>query len=221
MGRGERLRAAAPPDPRAAKPDRRPVVGILLAAGAGTRFDRSGTINKLHAPLAGLPLACHAARLLIAHCAHVVAVTAPDDAQLRSSLATEGCATVSDPRSAQGLGYSLAAGVLEARRRHDPALLVVLPGDMPAVRTDTLARLLALPRSRAAILAPCHDGQRGYPLVFGAEHFERLTRCTDDASVVQLLARQPVTLLDVDDPGIVQDIDFRADLVTLRFDGLV
>lgn len=206
--------------PRPAPPERRPLVGILLAAGPGTRFDRSGTVNKLLAPFAGKPLAWHAAALLRAHCRHVVAVTAPHDEELRACLQAAGCETVQRAPEPQGLGYSLATGVMAARRSHDPQALVVLPADMPVVRDATLAQLLAAPRSAETILAPCHDGQRGFPLVFGAGQFARMAACTDEASVTQLLARQRVTLLDVDDPGIVQDIDFPADLVTLRFDVL-
>jgi len=206
--------------PQPAPAERRALVGILLAAGPGTRFDRSGAVNKLLAPFAGMPLACHAARLLVAHCRHVIAVTAPDDTDLRAYLVAEGCETVTRAAQPEGLGYSLAAGVHEARRRYDPQALVILPADMPAVRDESLTRLLATPRAPDTIVAPCHDGQRGYPLVCGAGQFARLAACTDDASVGQLLARQRVTLLDVDDPGIVQDIDFPADLVTLRFDVL-
>jgi len=206
--------------PRPAPPERRPIVGIVLAAGAGTRFDRSGKVNKLLAAFEGLPLACHAARLLTAHCAHVVAVTSPGDGELRDWLTREGCLSVESSRSGEGLGFSLAAGVAEARRSYDPQALVVLLADLPVVRTQTVARLLAVPRNADTMVAPCYDGQRGYPLVCGPGQFARLAACSDDRSVDQMLARSRPTLIDVDDPGIVQDIDFPPDLVTLRFDAL-
>ncbi len=201
-------------------PERRPVVGILLAAGAGKRFDRSGKVNKLLAHFEGLPLACHAARLLKAHCAQVVAVTAPGDGELRDWLNREGCLTIESSRAGEGLGYSLATGVTEARRRHDPQALVLLLADLPVVRSETVARLLAVPRTAETMIAPCYDGQRGFPLLCGTGHFARLAACTDDRSVEQMLARSRPTLIDVDDPGIVQDVDFPPDLVTLRFDAL-
>lgn len=205
---------------RPAPPERRPIVGILLAAGAGTRFDRSGKVNKLLAPLDGLPLACHAARLLVNSCAHVIAVTATGDCELRELLTREGCLTVSSSRSAEGLGHSLAAGVAEARRRFDPQALVLLMADLPVVRAATVTRLLAVPRNAETMVAPCYDGQRGYPLVCGSGHFARLAACGDDRSVEQMLARARPTLVDVDDPGIVQDVNFPPDLVTVRFDAL-
>ena len=205
---------------RPAPPERRPIVGILLAAGAGTRFDRSGKANKLLAPFDGLPLACHAARLLSAHCAHVIAVTSPGESELHDWLTREGCLVVSSSRSGEGLGYSLAAGVTEARRRFDPQALVVLLADLPVVRAQTVTRLLAIPRNAESMVAPCYDGQRGFPLVCGTGHFARLAACSDDRSVEQMLSRSRPTLIDVDDPGIVQDVDFPPDLVTLRFDAL-
>jgi molybdenum cofactor cytidylyltransferase len=205
------IRAARQAQP--APPERRPIVGILLAAGAGTRFDRSGKINKL-------PLACHAARLLAAHCAHVIAVTSPGDSELRDWLTREGCHVVTASRSGEGLGYSLAAGVSEARRRFDPQALVVLLADLPVVRAQTMTKLLAVPRNAESMVAPCYDGQRGFPLVCGTGHFARLAACSDDRSVEQMLSRSRPTLIDVDDPGIVQDVDFPPDLVTLRFDAL-
>ncbi|MGD7193671.1 NTP transferase domain-containing protein, partial [Ralstonia pseudosolanacearum] len=54
---------------------RSPVVGVLLAAGRGSRFDPDGTVNKLLAALPdGTPVAVQAARHLRAVLDDVVAV---------------------------------------------------------------------------------------------------------------------------------------------------
>ncbi|PNQ40697.1 NTP transferase domain-containing protein, partial [Ralstonia solanacearum] len=54
---------------------RQPVVGVLLAAGRGSRFDPGGAVNKLLAALPdGTPVAVQAARHLRAVLADVVAV---------------------------------------------------------------------------------------------------------------------------------------------------
>ena len=63
------------------------MVGILLAAGRGSRFDPSGVHNKLLQPLAnGEALAVASAKKLLAVLPRVVAVLRPGEAQLAAAL---------------------------------------------------------------------------------------------------------------------------------------
>ena len=81
------------------------IVGVLLAAGRGTRFGG----DKLLATLAdGTPVGVMSARNLAAALSEVIAVVRPEDSRLAQLLAGAGIAVESCPTAWQGMGSSLA-----------------------------------------------------------------------------------------------------------------
>ncbi|HTH41112.1 MAG TPA: NTP transferase domain-containing protein, partial [Rhodocyclaceae bacterium] len=88
-----------------------PIVGLLLAGGASSRFGS----DKLSHPLAdGTPIALASARHLQAACDRVIVVLRPGRDALAQQLAAEGCEIVTTAESLHGMGHSLAAGVRAA-----------------------------------------------------------------------------------------------------------
>jgi molybdenum cofactor cytidylyltransferase len=87
------------------------------------------------------------------------------------------------------------------------------------VREDTLARLLeALTENMtddpARIVVPEYRGTPGHPVGFGAAHLPALAALTGDRgarAVLQASATAPVRI-DVDDPGVLRDVDRPEDL---------
>jgi molybdenum cofactor cytidylyltransferase len=164
---------------------------IVLASGRGERFVASGgTGSKLQALLRGRPVLEHTL-----------------DAVKASGLAwhLEGAGH-------PGMGDSIAAGV---RATQDATAWLVLPGDLPLVSPQSLQLVAEAARQQAVVL-PSHEGVRGHPVAFRAE-------CRDDllalagaegaaAVVRKWSALGQVLRLDLDDPGIVTDIDTVADL---------
>jgi molybdenum cofactor cytidylyltransferase len=59
---------------------------------------------------------------------------------------------------------------------------------------------------------PFYQGQRGHPVGFGAEHGEALRGLDGDTGARALLAANRVARLDLDDPGILRDVDTPDDL---------
>jgi molybdenum cofactor cytidylyltransferase len=186
----------------------RRVTGILLAAGSSRRFGSS----KLLAPWAdGTPLAVAAARRLIAAVPEAIAVLRPGDAALAAVLAAQGLRIVECAQAEYGMGYSLAAGVAAAGTAD--AWLIAL-ADMPAIKESTLAALVAQLAAGSALVVPFHHGQRGHPVGFAAEFGPELLSVRGDTGARDLLARHALALtrLDVDDPGILIDVDTPGDL---------
>jgi molybdenum cofactor cytidylyltransferase len=185
------------------------VAGILLAAGVGARFGE----HKLLAPLAdGTPLAVAAARSLRLAVEDVLAVVRPGDDRLSSLLAAEGVRVIECAQSAQGMGHSLAAGVAA---RPDAAGWLIALADMPYIKVSTIAGVAQAVSGGAAVAAPFHRDRRGHPVGFGAGLHSELVELRGDRGARDLLARYTpiMTRIDVDDPGVLLDIDRPADLV--------
>lgn len=150
-------------------------------------------------------------------CSGVVAVVcAEDDAAAR--LAREAGARVvvnDDPQSEQV--DSLRLGLRELP--HDAAAAAVLPVDVPFVQPATIARLLAAFRSGTAfIVRPTYRGEPGHPTVFSRALFDELTtRDLPHGARTVVEAHAADTLdIEVEDPGITQDVDTPEDLTRYR-----
>ncbi len=187
------------------------VVGILLAAGRGRRFDPAGQRNKLLEPLAGEPVVVASARKLLAAVPRVVAVVPPLDAGVGGQLAALGCDVTVCPDADSGMAASLTHAIRHSLPSNPQAWLVAL-GDMPYVDPATLRRLADALAAGAGIAAPVLDGRRGNPVGFGAVHLDALLALSGDAGARRLLQTFPVTEVPVDDPGIFRDIDLPDDL---------
>jgi len=184
------------------------IVGVLLAAGAGTRFGG----DKLLAPLSdGTPVGVRAARTLRGGVDRGLAVVRPGDEHLARLLEGEGFDVVCFPRAEAGMGASLAFGV--ASSPNADGWLVAL-ADMPFVRPGTVEALSLRLREGAWIAAPCHGGRRGHPVGFSRPLFPELVLLSGDQGARSLLSIEAprVELHEYDDPGVLFDIDTFADL---------
>ena len=188
------------------------VTAILLAAGAGRRF---GT-NKLLYPLAGgEPVAIAAARNLVAAVPDAVAVVRDGDRALVDALAPIGLRIVENPRADAGMATSLVAGINAAP---DAAAWLVALADMPWIHPRTIAALADALQAGASLVAPLHEGRRGNPVGFAARWRMKLLALTGDQGARDLLAAHAadLRLLPTHDPGVLLDVDSRADLPGAR-----
>lgn len=182
--------------------------GILLAAGAARRFGG----DKLLAPLQdGTPVGAAACRSMHAALGHVVAVVRPGDDALASVLAACGATIVHCARADEGMGASLACGVAATA---DAQGWVVALADMPWIAPATIRSVAEAIVAGASIAAPVHRGERGHPVGFSAAHRDALMTLSGDEGARSLVAHGGVELvrIDVDDPGVLRDVDAPGDL---------
>ena len=188
---------------------------IVLAAGRSARFG-SGRHKLAQSLGASSVLAQTLACAIASQLRTVVVTTSPFVDIVRSSVATRDIVVLpevgADGAGALGMGTSIAAGVSASA---DSGGWLVLPGDMPLVRPSSL---LAVAQSldHHPVAYAQHRGRRGHPVGFAAELYTELTGLSGDEGARRIIARYPAFAVEVDDPGILVDIDTEDDLDALR-----
>jgi molybdenum cofactor cytidylyltransferase len=190
-------------------------VGVLLAAGAGTRFDPANPGRKLDALVDGIAVAERSFNALSEAVDATVVATRGRDSLLARRARARGARVVAPADAGMGMGHSLAAAVTAARDAF-PALqrIVVALADMPWVQAQTIARLVTAAEAADRIVQPRCNGERGHPVVFPLRCLEALAHCHGDVGARDVLRENAadVVLLDVDDRGVLRDVDTPGDL---------
>ena len=191
------------------------IVGVLLAAGEGARFGGGKLLARVprtaHGVAAGTTIGAASALHLMAALNDVVAVVRPRDAMLERILAATGARVARCERAAEGMGASLACGVASSM---DADGWVVALADMPWIAPTSIAAVAEAIRGGAQIAAPRFDGKRGHPVGFSRKYGALLTQLTGDEGARSIVAagEGALRMVDVDDPGVLRDVDRPSDL---------
>jgi molybdenum cofactor cytidylyltransferase len=216
-----------------------PAGAIVPAAGSSRRMGRP----KLLLPYRdGTVLGALVAALRAAGVSPIVLVAAADDAEMRAwctaaaveDAAAAAAATVLAGELIVALNAAPERGMLSSILAGLTALggagslaagqapLLVCPGDLPALRPETVVELLRRREAASAGLAvPVHRGRRGHPLAVAPALIPEIETLDPGRGLRQLLDLHPAALLlvEVDDPGCIADLDTPEDYDRLRTDG--
>ncbi|WP_067896259.1 nucleotidyltransferase family protein [Nocardia vaccinii] len=193
--------------------------GILLAAGAGTRYGRPKALAEDGAWLRGAVDA-----LLEGGCVRVhviLGATGParPDADGRwlvcdspAIAIPEGAQPVWAADWAVGLAASLRAGLTAAASAADPAeYAAIMPVDTPDVGADVVARVLAAARTTPSGLArAAFHGRPGHPVVLSHKHWEAVIDTAQGNSGARefLVKRPDIVAVTCDDLATGRDHDY-------------
>ncbi|MBD7919744.1 NTP transferase domain-containing protein [Cellulomonas sp. Sa3CUA2] len=174
-----------------------PLLGLVLAAGAGTRMGRPKALCTTPDGVPWLRLAHDA--LLGGGCARVRVVlgAAADDAR---ALVPPGTEVVVAAGWAGGMGASLAAGL--AGPPGEVAVVITLV-DLPDLDARAVSRVTAAPVGPHDLRRAVFGGSPGHPVLVGRDHWAPLgTHLHGDAGARgYLLAHPPVEVDCTDLPG--------------------
>jgi molybdenum cofactor cytidylyltransferase len=189
--------------------------GLVLAAGAGTRF---GSPKQL-AELEGRPLLEHSIRaMMAAPVGRVVVVLGSGAEEVVEAVDMHGAEAVVCDRWEEGQSASLATGLAELA---DCEAVVVTLGDQPRLSPDAIRRVIAARGPGAAGVRATYGGEPGHPVLLERVLFERMRDVTGDHGARNLLISMQTREVPCEDLGGGQDVDTPAQLDALRAGGPV
>jgi len=207
---------------RATRSDPARVVGLILAAGSGSRFGG----GKMRARLDGRPLVAHViATARAVGLGRLVLVLGADATAVRADLLTadpaalDGVLVAVNGAPERGLASSLQLGLAAATAAPTPAGVLVLLGDQPRVRPDAIAAVIAAaaavrPETRA--VAPLYgDDDAPNPVLLLRSAWSLVAGLQGDRGVGPLLASRPDLVVRVPAVGSNPDVDTPEDLAGL------
>lgn len=191
---------------------------VILAAGAGRRL--GGAAKAL------LPLPDGTSFLAaIAVCARaagvqpcVVVIGPPHDRATAAEARRLGLAVVHNPAPRRGMASSVALGFAYLAEHLATATAGLLwPVDHPRVQAGTVGAVIRACAPDSAVV-PAYQGRGGHPAAFGRSLWPALRGCAAEPegarSVLRRLAAtapERVVRLEVDDIGVVADVDTHQD----------
>ena len=206
------------------------VSGVLLAAGASTRFGSP----KMLAPMGeekepllrrviGTWRDAGIEELIVVLGSGASDIRARFEEDLLRKVNTGDSAAASvrfveNPAWEAGMFSSVKAGLhaTSARSTH----IAISPADIPFLRESSLRTVLSaaasLDSGGLSLAVPTHAGRRGHPLLIPAALRARLLSWPDSARLNQIFTEPDVTVhgLEGFDDAILHDVDRPADLVT-------
>ncbi|MDA8443034.1 MAG: nucleotidyltransferase family protein [Peptococcaceae bacterium] len=188
---------------------------IVLAGGLSRRMGRP----KQQLVYQGRTMLRHVVEnLLLSSVERIIVVLGYEADAAAASLTNLPITLVCNPDFATGLSSSLRRGLsalaaeVESGKKpvalDGPEAVLFALGDQPLIKPDTYAAILAA-HQVGKIIVPYYAGQRGNPVLIDRLFLPELAHLQGDVGARALLRLHPEAVLpiELDDKGIVQDID--------------
>jgi len=181
-------------------PGRRPskrVAGVVLAAGASTRFQApSGEPKQLHRIRGETLVRRICLEALASDLDETILVTGHARERVEAEVADLDLSLVHNAAYADGQSGSVCCGLGRVSTGAPGAMF--LPVDQPDLDAAVIDRLLAAFGGPESIVVPAHHGRRGAPVTFGRSWFERLHELRGDQGARRLLPDLADHVLEVE-----------------------
>ena len=188
---------------------------IVLAAGLSSRMGTRGhspvVENKLLLPWTdGRPIICHAvAKYVDSGIDPIVIVTGRDADAVADCLADYSLGFAHNSEYASGeILSSVKVGLRSLPNALDATF--IQPADMPCI-SSALIKQVAAQYEAGFNVAPVYKGRRGHPVLLDKAYWREMLDLPAEAMprAVIVGAREKLRLVEVDEKGVVMDIDTR------------
>jgi molybdenum cofactor cytidylyltransferase len=193
------------------------VAAIILAAGKSTRMGEAKQLLRLgESTVLGQTIE-NVRRSALDEIVLVLGASAEAIRRRLPASLLQGLKIVVNPVYEQGMASSLRAGLSALDPQIDAALIVL--ADQPFVRPETLDQLGRKHRStQAQIVIPSYKGRRGNPVLLDRSVFAEVMALQGDIGCRAIFGShtERTVKLEVEDEGILLDIDNQGDYQRLR-----
>jgi molybdenum cofactor cytidylyltransferase len=185
------------------------ICGLVLAAGAGTRF---GERSKLLAELDGRPLLEHAvaAQCAVTELERVAVVLGASAEAILDSVDFMRAEPVVCERWAEGQALSLRRGIEYLTQDATVSRVIVTLGDQPRMTPALIARFVSEPPGTRAVF----DGRPGHPVVLGPVQMRAIAGLRGDQGARELL--RGGLEIECGSLSAARDVDTPEDLEAIR-----
>jgi molybdenum cofactor cytidylyltransferase len=186
------------------------ICGLILAAGAGTRF---GERPKLLAELDGRPLLEHAvvAQCEVAELERIAVVLGAFAQEILARVDFIRAEPVVCERWQEGQSQSLRTGIEHLTAgEHEVKRVIVTLGDQPRMTPALISRFLVEPPGTRAVYA----GKPGHPVVLGPVQLRAIAALRGDQGAREILRGGPT--IECGDLRAARDVDTPEDLEAIR-----
>jgi molybdenum cofactor cytidylyltransferase len=174
------------------------VEGLITAAGLSSR---TGSRHKLSLQLDGQTVLGRAVLSLKPFCRTIFVVTGHMNQQINDLLRDfNKVETIYNPDYREGMFSSIAAGLRMIKAEY----CLYLPGDHPFISHGAIQSML---ERKADILVPRYDGKPGHPVLLSKRTIGRILSSQTNSTLRDFILENDPEYVDVDCPGILQDID--------------
>jgi molybdenum cofactor cytidylyltransferase len=182
--------------------------GIILAAGESSRMGRDKALLLYQ----GSTFLNHLISILLPRVDPLIVVLGHHRDEIAASLTmVPGLRVLTNPDYKSGMLTSLQTG-LRAVGGAEAILFTLV--DIPAVRPHTIDRIAAgFSSEHPALVIPRYNARRGHPVLLSRRVAEAILALPPQSSAKDVIHayRQETKFIDVDDPGVLRDIDRPAD----------
>lgn len=185
------------------------ICGLVLAAGAGTRF---GERSKLLAELGGRPLLDHAvaAQCAVTELERIVVVLGAAADEILRSVDFMRAEPVVCRRWNEGQSSSLRCGIEALTAAGHVSRVIVTLGDQPRIASALIARFVGEPPGTRAV----YGGRPGHPVVLGPVQMRAIGGLRGDRGAREILQGGPT--IECGSSSAARDVDTPEDLEAIR-----
>jgi CTP:molybdopterin cytidylyltransferase MocA len=179
--------------------------GLILAAGESRRMGSA----KALLPYQGVTFLERLAGLFAAHCSPVIIVLGAGSEEIRAR-APHSAQIVVNHEYRRGQLSSMQCGLRAVPEDAGGVLFTLV--DHPAIAPETVAALVAATRPGTRFRVPRYQGRRGHPIWFSRDVVPEFLALPETGAARDVVRAHlaDTEFLDVDDAGVVADIDDRA-----------